>query len=287
MENTNRVEISKNIILIGVLLVALTAACIVTASLGLKQSTLVAYVFMITFMVYHGTKRYGWKLTVFFMGLVTVVSWSYESLSILTGFPFGHYHYTENFFGPWVGLVPFTIMPAYLAMGYMSWTIASILLDKQDSSVKGSEVILLPLLSAFVMVMWDLSFDPAAATIGKLWDWHNGGAYFGVPFVNFLGWFLCVFTFFFIFALVLRFKGARTNVTISNKAFWILPPLMYLTRTIQYVLNVFIKDNVEITSNDGHVWWTGDIHWSLLLVSIFTMMFVVFYSIVRVSRREG
>lgn len=287
MKNLNNVDISQNIVWAGVALVVLTTACIILASLGEGVFTFVAYIFMLTFMLYHGTKRYGLGLTLFFSALVTAVSWSYESLSILTGFPFGSYHYTENFIGPWVGLVPVMIMPAYLAMGYMAWTIGSVLLDKRDSSVRGSDLILLPLLSAFVMVMWDLSFDPAASTLANLWNWHNGGAYFGVPFVNYMGWFLCVFTFYFVFALVLRFRNDfRPNITITNKAFWILPALMYITRAIQYVINVFIQPNVEIVSNDGHVWWTGDMHLSLLLVSIFTMMFVVFYTVVRVSRSE-
>lgn len=177
------------------------------------------------------------------------------------------------------------IMPAYYAMGYFSWTIGNVLLDKKDSLINGADLILLPLLSSFVMVMWDLSFDPMAATIGKLWVWHSGGSYFGVPFSNFLGWFLCVFTFYFIFALILRFtQKNRPVVTIAGKTFWILPALMYLTRTIQYVLNVFTRQNIQVVSKDTHIWWTADIYWSLLLVSIFTMMFIVFYSAVRIIR---
>ena len=283
----NRKTLGKNTVLTGIVFLILTATCITIASVGPGPVVFLAYVFMVTFMFYHGSQRYGWKRTLLFIGIVAVVSWSYESLSILTGFPFGHYNYTENFVGPWIGLVPFMIMPAYLAMGYMSWTIGSILLGRWDSSLQGSDIILQPLLSSFVMVMWDLTMDPMSATIGKYWDWHEGGAYFGVPFGNFMGWFLCVFTFYFIFSLILRFgSSSRPNVTITNKAYWILPALMYMTRIIQNMVGALFGSDVEVVSNEGHVWWTGDIFQSLLLVSVFTMVFVVFYAILRVSRSK-
>ena len=43
-----------------------------------------------------------------------VISNILENLSIQTGFPFGHYHYTG---GPQIFLVPWFIGPAYLGIG--------------------------------------------------------------------------------------------------------------------------------------------------------------------------
>ena len=43
-------------------------------------------------------------------------------------------------------------------------------------------------------------------------------------------------------------------------------------------------DSVEVTSHDGHVWWTGDIHTASALVALFTMLFVTLLALVRVSR---
>jgi hypothetical protein len=43
-------------------------------------------------------------------------------------------------------------------------------------------------------------------------------------------------------------------------------------------------DSVEVTSRDGHVWWTGDIHTASALVALFTMLFVTVLALVRVSR---
>ena len=39
--------------------------------------------------------------------------------------------------------------------------------------------------------------------LSKAWIWHDGGGYFGVPFSNFMGWFLCVYTIFQLLALYL------------------------------------------------------------------------------------
>jgi uncharacterized membrane protein len=43
------------------------------------------------------------------------ISWSYETTSIPTGFPCGHYHYTDKL-GPKLALVPLLIIPAYFAV---------------------------------------------------------------------------------------------------------------------------------------------------------------------------
>jgi putative membrane protein len=217
--------------------------------------------------------------------MIIVISWSYETSSILTGFPFGHYHYTDQL-PPKIGLVPAIIMPAYFAMGYLSWTIASVLIGKRDSGISRSEILLMPILSSFVMVMWDMTMDPFNSTISEFWIWHGGGAYFGVPFVNFLGWYLCVLTFYLVFALFLHRTSATSAPTeFSLKAFWTLPILMYLSRTIEYFGNM-LYENIEITDQAGHLWHTADINESLALVSIFTMIFVGFLGLVLITRSD-
>src|SRR5262245_49660836 len=48
------------------------------------------------FAMVHGVRRYGWRHFVVFFILTFVISWSYETVSILTGFPFGHYVYSDK-----------------------------------------------------------------------------------------------------------------------------------------------------------------------------------------------
>jgi hypothetical protein len=77
------------------------------------------------FAIMHGMRRYGWRHFVVFFILTFVISWSYETSSILTGFPFGHYVYTDKL-GPKLWLVPLLIMPAYFSMGYIAWTLGHV-----------------------------------------------------------------------------------------------------------------------------------------------------------------
>ena len=110
------------------------------------------------FAFMHGSRRLGWPTMLTFFGIAFAVSWCLESLSIATGFPFGHYHYTDKL-GPRLGTVPLLIMPAYFAMCYVSWNLAHIVLDKFDHRADTLQRFAVPVIAAFIMVMWDLSMD--------------------------------------------------------------------------------------------------------------------------------
>jgi hypothetical protein len=107
-----------------------------------------------------------------------IVSNFYENLSILTGFPFGHYHYTEAL-GPKLFLVPLLIAPAYFGCGYLAWSLAHVFVGVFGNKLRAEQIWRVPLVAAFVMVLWDLTMDPIAATVQKQWIWHDGGSYFG------------------------------------------------------------------------------------------------------------
>jgi uncharacterized membrane protein len=241
------------------------------------------------FAIVHGTRRYGWRHFLVFFMLTFVISWSYETSSILTGFPFGHYVYTDKL-GPKLWLVPLLIMPAYFSMGYIAWTLGHVLVDRFDDRLAGAEVVLVPVLASFVMVMWDLVIDPASSTITGAWIWRDGGGYFGVPLVNFLGWYLCVFTIYLVFALYLQRSAEGTKVTslrstnLGERSTWALPALMYGAVMLTRLIQPLGDDSIQVTSHDGHVWWTGDIHTATALVALFTMLFVTVLALVRVSR---
>ena len=241
------------------------------------------------FAIVHGTCRYGWRHFLVFFMLTFVISWSYETSSILTGFPFGHYVYTDKL-GPKLWLVPLLIMPAYFSMGYIAWTLGHTLLDRFDDRLAGAEVVLVPVLASFVMVMWDLVIDPASSTITGAWIWRDGGGYFGVPLVNFLGWYLCVFTIYLVFALYLQRSAEGTKVTslrstnLGERSTWALPALMYGAVMLTRLIQPLGDDSIQVTSHDGHVWWTGDIHTATALVALFTMLFVTVLALARVSR---
>ena len=226
----------------------------------------------ILFVLLHAPRQIGWTNLGVFFALAFAISWSYESLSIATGFPFGNYHYTEAL-GWKLGTVPLLIMPAYFGVCYISWHIARTLTDALDPVRSfGWPVVIV---AAFVMVMWDLSMDPSRATVNQIWIWHDGGAYFGVPFVNFAGWFLCVATIFAAFAFWLS-RQAGKGVTTPEPQAQAQALGLYAGLFAEFAAFTFLGQNTgQVTDAVGQVWNHRDIYESLGLVSIFTMGFVI------------
>lgn len=237
---------------------------------------------MSLFALVHGGTTYGWRTLLVFFALAFGVSWSYETASILTGFPFGHYHYADRL-GPKLWLVPLLIMPAYFTVCYLSWRIARVLLGRYGPTLDRRDIIAQPLVAAFVMVMWDLSMDPARSTLDGGWVWHDGGAYFGVPFVNFLGWFLCVYTIFQLFAIYLRRSGATeaSRALATDAGWWRYPVLMYAALTPEFFAVAVTAENRALEAADGTVWQSVDMYRSLALVCLFTMVFVSVFALLR------
>ena len=220
----------------------------------------------------HGFERYGMRNTIIFFAITAVVSWSLETSSIANGFPFGHYVYADRL-GLKLGTVPLLILPSYFSMGYFSWTMAHALVQHFQRIMVGSAVVAVPLIGSFLMVMWDLSIDPVASTISKNWIWTDGGAYFGVPYSNFLGWFLTVYIIFQVFALFI----ARVNTTILNlpdsRFSWNFAVAMYFIKAITSVLQpLFTVNHLEI-------------YQSMSLVALFSMTFVAVLTFLNIEAK--
>jgi uncharacterized membrane protein len=132
----------------------------------------------VAFSLLHGAIRYRWSGIVTFIVICLVVSNILENTSILTGFPFGHYHYTEAL-GPKLFLVPLLIGPAYFANGYLAWALSTVLVGNVRRESSAFTTFAVPFIASFLMVMWDLGFDPQASTIQHFWIWEQGGGYFG------------------------------------------------------------------------------------------------------------
>lgn len=229
-------------------------------------SMIMAICAMITavFAFAHGYQRYGIKNMIIFFLITWIVSNFFESLSIAVGFPFGDYYYTMP--GPRIVNVPIVIMPAYFGMGYLSWTLSNALLNQYGKKLSGIWIFLVPLITAFIMVMWDLVFDPNASTINQNWIWENEGVYFGVPISNYFGWFLVVYLFAQIFALYISKFDQVSHPDKMNKIYWLEPSIVYGLQGISLVIPaVVIQENVETNA-------------SMALVTVFTMIFVAILS---------
>src|SRR5258706_3887654 len=239
----------------------------------------------LVFFLVHGSVNYRFKDVLVFGAITLVVSNIFENMSILTGFPFGHYYYTDGL-GPKLFLVPILIGPAYLGTGYLAWMLARVILGATEQQrLPGHFIFTIPLLASFIMVSWDLSFDPIASTINHNWIWEQGGNYFGVPFSNFMGWFLTVFVFFQLFALYLRGRqNTYTQVQPVSRESWLQAVVFYGVTALGITLNILTQTtNAIIADATGVLWRTQDIYVVSGLVSIFTMIAFTVLSLMKIA----
>lgn len=242
-----------------------------------NSGSMVITLLLFGFSLLYGATRYGWRSVLVLFALTSVLSWTMETLSIATGFPFGHYFYTDNL-GPKLGTVPLLIMPAYFANGFLAWTISHILLDNLSRGISRRNLIQVPIVAAFVMVMWDFCIDPVTSTIDGDWVWKDGGHYFGVPISNYFGWFLTVYLIYQSFVFYLRWnedRGTRTPPECPlPKRYWLLAPVMFIgTATLTLAHPFVLKTHPEI-------------YWSMFLAALMTMVFVSLLAILFVSRLD-
>lgn len=260
--------------ILWVLAAIYAVALIANISFGLSIPIALVLLVSVAFALIHGAVRYGWRGIAVFIVICLVVSNILENTSILTGFPFGHYHYTDSL-GPKLFLVPILIGPAYFANGYLAWVLGNVLIGDLRRGAGAFATFAVPFFASFLMVMWDLTFDPRASTIQHMWIWEQGGGYFGVPLTNYLGWFFTVYVFLQLFALVVRYRDA------GNQAIGTLPMSHYLQAVAMYavvgltpVLTYLVGGtNSPVTDAAGVVWQTRSIAEAAATVSIYTMIF--------------
>lgn len=244
-------------------------------------------------LLLHGQQRYGWRGILMFVLIAFSVSTLLEDLSIRTGIPFGHYYY--HLVGapipvPYIDQVPIFVGPIYIAVGYLSWTLGSLILDHADLHLDQKwNVVLMPLISAFIMVQFDLVQDPVTATYQKMWIWQNGGGFNGVPLVNFLGWYLTCFTFMLIFSIWLSKHPATVKRTpvLTSKSFWLQPIVLYGLIGLSYVTGYLynLTNRTAVTDPTGHAWLVNNIYETAVTVMLFTMLYSIVLALVHLFKR--
>jgi uncharacterized membrane protein len=221
------------------------------------------------FALIHGAMFYRLRGILSFMAICLVVGNVFENAGVRTGFPFGHYYFTD-LMGPKLFAVPILLGLAYVGMSYLSWTLARVILRSANGRLSGSQVVTLPLLASFLMVAWDLSQDPVWATILHAWVWRHGGVYFGVPLSNFFGWYLTVYVIFQLFALYAR--GRPLNLDSLPYGYWHIAVAFYAISAAGNILLVIPHSGPSMVFDPAGVQWrVSDITWTCALMSICTM----------------
>ncbi|MEM0139492.1 MAG: carotenoid biosynthesis protein [Ferroplasma sp.] len=119
----------------------------------------------------HSFLYYNIKYTLKFFGVTYILALGIEEIGLHSGIPFGHYYYTAVL-GPKIFGVPLAIPFLWSSLLYFT------LIAADNNIFK----------AAFLMMLLDLSFDPRFSM--HIWHWVTPGIYFGVPLINFIGWFI-------------------------------------------------------------------------------------------------
>ncbi len=122
----------------------------------------------------------GWARSLGFLAWGSAVGAAAELVGTNTGVPFGHYSY-----GPWLGAkiagdVPYFIPPSWYALSIVSLDLA-----RRLGLGRAGRVLAV---GAF-MVLWDVALDPAMNHAFPFWQYRADGVFFGMPLVNWAGWF--------------------------------------------------------------------------------------------------
>jgi uncharacterized membrane protein len=238
------------------------------------------------FAFLHGALRYGLRNISVFFALCLAVGFASEVVGVLTGFPFGPYYFA-GLMGPKIFGVPVFLGLAYTGMGYLSWTLAMLILgeDSADSLAESKNILTAPLIASFIMVAWDLAMEPVWSTVLRAWTWTTGGPYFGVPLSNFLGWYLTVYIFFQLFALYLRKRSATTRSL--PLGYWHLAILFYaVSASGNLLLLLPLRGPALVFDPTGASWQVASIIAATALVSILVMGAFAFVAWARLLDQE-
>lgn len=143
-----------------------------------------------------------------FMLPALAVSTGAELLGTSTGFPFGEYHYLSGLGYKLAGLVPFTIPLSWFYLGFSAYLLAYMgLVGLGKLRVLGAIAF-----GSLLLTAWDFVLDPAMSqTTMPFWAWDQPGAFFGMPYQNFAGWFGTGAVFMAIAAVLWKAKPLETS----------------------------------------------------------------------------
>ena len=203
----------------------------------------------------HGSILYGVRGMSAFATFCLGIGAASESLSLRTGFPFGHYYFT-NLMGPKFLQVPILLILAYLGIGYCSWVLSLLILGYRNRTLAGTGLVSVPLLASLIMVAWDLSMEAIWSTIDRAWIWRDGGSFYGVPVSNFVGWYFTGFLFYQAFALYCR--STVVQPPLYSPSYWRAAILCYGICAGGNLL--IFKDGLfppAVTDASGRQWMSG------------------------------
>jgi putative membrane protein len=117
------------------------------------------------------------------IGLLVGYTYAIEVVGVRTGWPYGAFEYGVDL-GPMVGGVPLALPVFFIPLVMNGYLLRELVFGSRASGTVGRFAIV----TAIVVAM-DVVLDPGAVALG-FWAYAAGGAFYGVPLSNYLGWVL-------------------------------------------------------------------------------------------------
>ena len=155
------------------------------------------------YFLFHGSIFWGWNYMALFVSIAIIVSTVNEIIGSKYGLIFGgKYQYDQTLTpGPMIYNIPLLIPIVWSGLIYMSYSYISFLTDQIITVDSFISVIPLIIATGLLLVVLDMVLDPIAVD-EKRWSWDFPGVYYGIPLLNFFGWFLTVAIILSIFFLI-------------------------------------------------------------------------------------
>jgi isopentenyl-diphosphate delta-isomerase len=137
-----------------------------------------------------------------------------EISAITTGFPYGHFGYSEH-----LGYKLFAVVPWTVAFAWPPLLLAAYALAANATRSRLTRIVI----TTLALLIFDVVLDPGAVMLG-FWKYADTGSFYGVPLSNFLGWLVSGF----LGAVILEIILARLRpllpvpIQLSASAFFII-----------------------------------------------------------------
>lgn len=167
--------------------------------LGWRYTGQVYVVLGVIAALLHAAPRFGWRRTAAVFGVAVAVALSSELIGTSTGLPFGPYHYTDMLGYRVAGDVPYVIPLSWSYMLYCCLAMCARALGARDDNAtrwKWAAV------AGTFLVAWDVALEVQMTNVAPahwVWDlnetpawipaWLGDGVFYGMPLLNWVGWF--------------------------------------------------------------------------------------------------
>jgi putative membrane protein len=147
-------------------------------ALSYKYASEISIIIILLPTLFHLKKNLGSKKTFFIVLILGILSLGIEYIALATGEPYGNFYYNNHLSGKISGVLPWTT-----GLSYLPFLFGAVGLSYYFTKNTLYRVIV----SALILVIFDLVLDPGAVAVG-MWGYVNPGIYYNVPFSNFVGW---------------------------------------------------------------------------------------------------